>query len=55
VVEVMPTPLPDGEYQDLLNDSLITVRDGEMAVPETAVILRYDDILKTTPFYGPLL
>ncbi len=55
VVDVMPTPLPDGEYQDLLSDSLVTVRDGEMAVPETAVILRYDGTLETTPFYGPLL
>jgi glycosidase len=55
VVDVMLTPLPDGEYQNLLSDSLITVRDGEMAVPETAVILRYEGILETTPFYGPLL
>ena len=55
VVEVMPTPLPDGEYLDLLSDGLITVRDGEMAVPETAVILRHKGKLKTTPFYGPLL
>jgi glycosidase len=55
VIDVMPTSLPDGEYRDLLSDSPITVRDGEMAVPETAVILRYEGILETTPFYGPLL
>lgn len=42
VVDVMPTPLPDGEYEDLLSEpaQTVTVRDGEMAAPETAVILR---------------
>jgi glycosidase len=55
VVDIMATPLPDGEYQDLLSDTLVTVRDGEMAVPETAVILRYSGTLASKPFYGPLL
>lgn len=47
VVDVMATPLPDGEYTDLLSDlgHTVTVRDGEMAVPETAVVLR----LRTRP------
>ncbi|MBK8988516.1 MAG: alpha-amylase [Chloroflexi bacterium] len=39
--EVMPTPLPDGRYTDLLSDRPVEVRDGQMSVPETAVILRY--------------
>jgi glycosidase len=37
------------------SDNPITARDGEMAVPETVVILRYSGRLSTTPFYGPLL
>ncbi len=41
VVDVMPTPLPDGEYLDLLSERPVLVRDGEMAVPETAVILHF--------------
>ncbi len=41
VVDVMPTPLPDGTYTNLLDDRPVAVRDGEMAAPETAVILRY--------------
>lgn len=39
--DVMSTPLPDGTYTNLLDDRPVIVRDGEMAVPETAVILRY--------------
>ncbi len=41
VTDVMATPLPDGIYVNLLDDRAVEVRDGEMAVPETAVILRY--------------
>lgn len=40
-IETLPTPLPDGHYVDLLSDREVEVRDGEMAAPETAVILRY--------------
>ncbi|MCP4425295.1 MAG: hypothetical protein GY803_12440, partial [Chloroflexi bacterium] len=47
VVDVMPTPLPDGEYQDLLSERPVVVRDGEMAAPETAVILRHSGQLNT--------
>ena len=45
--EVMPTPLPDGTYTDLLTDRAVTVRAGEMLVAETAVILRYSGQLNT--------
>ena len=45
VVAVQPTPLPDGEYVDLLSETAVTVRDGEMAVPDTAVILRFPGVL----------
>ncbi len=47
VVDVMTTPLPDGEYHDVLSERPVIVRDGEMVVPETAVIIRYPDQLKT--------
>ena len=45
VVDVQPVPLPDGEYVDLLSETAVTVRDGEMAVPDTAVILRFPGVL----------
>ncbi len=45
VVDVQPTPLPDGEYVDLLSGTAVLVRDGEMAVPDTAVILRFPGVL----------
>jgi hypothetical protein len=45
VVEVQPTPLPDGEYEDVLSGTAVPVRDGEMAVPDTAVILRFPGVL----------
>ncbi len=41
VVDVMAAALPDGIYVDLLSERPVGVRDGKMAVPETAVILRY--------------
>jgi hypothetical protein len=47
VVDVMPTPLPDGSYVDLISGRSILVRDGEMAVPETAVIVRFAGELAT--------
>jgi glycosidase len=54
VENIMPTPLPDGEYTDLLSETPIIVRGGEMAVPETAVILRYNGHLNTQPQSFPL-
>lgn len=45
VVDVQPTPLPDGEYEDVLSGTAVVVRDGEMAVPDTAVILRFPGVL----------
>lgn len=55
VIDVMPTPLPDGVYVDLLSDldSKIEVRDGEMAIPETAVILRYQGQLDISEHFQP--
>jgi hypothetical protein len=44
---VMATPLQDGTYVDLLSDQLLSVRDGQMALPESAVILRFDGQIET--------
>jgi hypothetical protein len=53
VVDEMPTPLPDGEYFDLLSDTPLTVRDGVMAVPDSAVIVRYAGQLDTAAYIQP--
>jgi glycosidase len=55
---IMPTPLPAGAYLDLLSERPVTVRDGEMMVPESAVIMRYPGQIETAwreaydPFAG---
>lgn len=54
VEDVMATPLPDGQYTDLLSDNPVLVRDGEMVVPETAVILRHTGQLNALPQSFPL-
>ena len=53
VDEIMPTPLPDGEYVDLISGYKIGVIGGKMAVPETAVIVRYDGQLATHDYLEP--
>jgi len=55
VVDVMPTPLADGMYMDLLSEREVEVRDGEMMVPETAVILRYSGQLITEGYRQPAI
>jgi len=52
---VMSTPLPDGQYTDWLTDRPVEVRDGEMMVPETAVILRYPGQLSADTHRQPSL
>jgi glycosidase len=41
-IDTMPAPLPDGQYTDLLGDAPVSVRQGELVIPDAAVILRYD-------------
>ncbi len=53
VTDVMATPLPDGVYVNLLDDRPVEVRDGEMAVPETAVILRTPGQIDPRPHITP--
>ncbi|MCP5097763.1 MAG: alpha-amylase [Chloroflexi bacterium] len=47
LVDVMPTPLPDGNYINLLSElnAPVSVRDGEMAIPDASVIVRVDGVL----------
>lgn len=37
----VPVQLPDGEYSDLLGGGTVTVADGAVAAPESAVILEF--------------
>ncbi len=45
--QVMPTPLPDGAYVDLIAGREIEVVGGEMLMPESAAIVRYAGELDT--------
>lgn len=50
------TILPDGNYPDLLNGSEVTVSDGQIALPETAFILRVPGKMKAVqPFHADLI
>ncbi|RMG94173.1 MAG: alpha-amylase [Chloroflexi bacterium] len=53
VVDVQPTPLTNGRYTDLLSGFPVEVRDGQMAVPDSAVILRYPGRIDPTPHIQP--
>ncbi len=55
IEDVMAVPLPDSQYTDLLGGGPVIVRDGEMAVPETAVILRYTGQLNAQAQMFPLI
>ena len=39
----VPVQLPDGDYQDVLNDEEAPVRSGRIEMPESAAILRFAD------------
>lgn len=47
--------LPDGTYRDLLADTDVTVRDGLLAAPETAVVLEIAEAYTVAPWQSPLL
>jgi hypothetical protein len=50
------TVIPNGDYQDLLSGSTVTVRDGEIDIPLTAVILRVPGkIPEPQPFHADLI
>jgi len=47
--------LPDGEYLDLISETTIPVKDGQIMLPESAVILRYGEVRQLKPIYSELL
>jgi glycosidase len=51
----VPVQLPDGDYRDLLTDSLVAVRGGAMPVPADAAILHVPTALAVTPMTFDLL
>ncbi len=55
LIDVMPTPLPDGAHTNYLSDleEQFEVRDGEMMVPETAVIVILDNNIELDGFQQP--
>lgn len=48
-------PLPDGVYEELLQQKMVEVRDGRMSLPESASILRYHQDLDLKAFYSDLI
>lgn len=55
VVDVVATPLADGEYVDVLSGRMVQVRDGEVAIPDAAAILRYSGTINPDPHVQPSL
>ncbi len=47
--------LPDGVYHDELNGAEVRVQSGRLALPESAVILRYAEDVELNELYAPLL
>jgi len=47
--------LPDGEYPDLLSDTSVTVKEGKITLPESAVILRSGEVRQLKLFFSELL
>ncbi len=48
-------PLPDGDYEDVLGDARVSVRDGRITVPASAAVLVYSEPLALSPFCSSLL
>ncbi len=47
--------LPDGEYVNLLDDAPVTVADGKLALPESALIVRTTAEIEVAPVFSHLL
>ncbi|MFZ2619167.1 MAG: hypothetical protein WA077_24520, partial [Anaerolineae bacterium] len=52
---LVQAPLPAGDYVDLLSGATVSVRDGQMDMPASAVVLAYAEALFLQPFHSPLL
>jgi glycosidase len=51
----IPVPLPDGRYADILNDGLLQVKDGKLALPASAAILLFQEAVLLKPLHCDLL
>ena len=51
----VPVSLCDGGYADLLTGNPLRVKDGKMAIPAGAAIMRYADEAEPRPFHSDLL
>ena len=51
----VPVSLCDGGYADLLTGNPLRVKDGKMAIPASAAIMRYADEAEPRPFHSDLL
>ena len=51
----VPVSLCDGGYADLLTGNPLLVKDGKMAIPAGAAIMRYADEAEPRPFHSDLL
>lgn len=47
--------LPDGVYEDVLNEQQVTVTAGELAIPESAAILRHPHSIQQYPVYADIM
>lgn len=53
--EPASVPLPDGAYPDLLNDGLVQVKGGQIALTTPAAILRVGGLPELKPFHSELM
>ncbi len=53
--ENLPVQLPDGEYRDLLGGSTISVVEGTIPVPESALVLEFGESFAAKLWKTPLL
>jgi glycosidase len=51
----VPVKLPDGVYHDALNDGEVRVRSGRIGMPESAVIIRFEEASAFKPFDSTLM
>jgi len=51
----VPVPLPDGNYEDLLNDGALQVQGGALNLPGPAAILRFQSGVTIRELYSELL
>lgn len=51
----MMVALPDGQYTDLIGGETVTVKNGQMTIPFSAVVVEAPVVIDPRPFYSELL